>query len=62
MSNQERWQIFIEELRAYIMEYHLGFGVIDSVTEDRLVSEGFMLPACPESAEGTVSEGFSLVA
>ena len=24
MSNEERWNIFIEELRAYIQEHHLG--------------------------------------
>lgn len=24
LSNQERWQIFINELRAYIEEHHLG--------------------------------------
>lgn len=24
MTNEERWNIFIEELRAYVMEHHLG--------------------------------------
>lgn len=24
MDNQERWNIFVKELRMYIMEYHLG--------------------------------------